>query len=86
MPARAGFPGHPVSTILSEEQVIPSPGDPFWKVGQIVSHDFTVPMKIHNGLGVGVNGLVVASQLAPVDSIDPIRIGNWVHPREKITA
>jgi hypothetical protein len=46
------------------------------KVGQIVSDDFAVAVKIHDGLGVGVDYLVVASQPTAVSSLDPIRISN----------
>src|SRR5262249_2212939 len=69
-----------------EHAVTPGPGDPCWKLEQIVSDDFPIPMKIHDGLGIRVDCLVVASQLAAVGSLDPMGVRNWISSRKKIAA
>jgi hypothetical protein len=61
-------------------------GYPGGKVGQIVSHDFPIPVKIHYGFGVRMNSVVIASQLAPIVSLDPIRIRKRGPAWKKIAA
>jgi hypothetical protein len=77
---------HAISTIFGEQTVASGPGYPLWKGRQIVGDDFAVPVKIHDSLGVRVNGLVVASQPTAIGSLDPMRIRKGSLPRKKIAA